>query len=491
VLAALENVPLGVSITARRGDEAIRLYANRALAEMVGVPFDQFVLASPLAALAPEELERFRALVAAWQGTPQPGLLETRITGPDGRRVPVEIRSGGTKVGELPLTVNFVTDLGPRLAMEAAVRDSEARFRGLCEACPDAIMVMSGGRVVYANVAAARVLRFDAPEALLARPVDELVVAEELAFMRERIAAVSSGQRLTPFEYRARAGDGEVVRLEVSSIAIIYQGAPAVLGVARDITERKRLQAELLRADRMAAVGTLAAGVAHEVNNPLTYVLIHLRRLRGMLPEMIGSHRDRARVEQLLAEVEDGSERVARIVRDLLAFARPGGEEPLPVVVSDVWESVLHLAASSFEKRVRVVRRLGTLPAVVGDPARLAQVFLNLLLNAVQALAPIDPSLASIEIGGRIEGDVVVIDVDDNGNGIPERSRSQVFEPFYTTKPPGQGTGLGLAISRMIIEAYGGSIQAAESPSGGARLTLRLRVYAPGERQPATHLEER
>jgi PAS domain S-box-containing protein len=476
LLAALDSAPIGVSMTVSEGSALYRLYGNRALAGMIGADFEDFLSGPPMATVAPEERERMQGFVDNWDHA-RPMVVETKIVAKDGTRVPVEVRVGAVTVEGKHVAVNFLTDLTERQRMEQAVRDSEARFRLLCEGCPDTITVFSDGRMVYANPAAVKLLGFDSPEELMARPVSELVVADEVELMRARMGEVARGALLVPVEYRGRCKDGSVVSMEISSIAIQFRGKPAILGVGRDTTERKRLQAELMRADRMATVGTLAAGVAHEVNNPLTYVLIHLRRLRGMLPELASGHRDRDRVEQLLSEAESGAERVARIVRDLLAFARPGGEEPQPVVVQDVWESVLHLAASSIDGNAKLVRHFGIVPPAMGDPARMAQVFLNLLLNAVQSLEGKDPQRSEIVITVGSEGDHIRVDVDDNGPGIPEALRTRVFEPFFTTKAPGRGTGLGLAISRTIVEAYGGSIEVGASPAGGARLTLLLRTW--------------
>jgi PAS domain S-box-containing protein len=405
-------------------------------------------------------------------------VVETSLATRDGRRRPVEIRTGSVGVRGQTVTLSVVADVSARHEMEDALRASEARFRKLAEAAPDTITVIAGGKFVYANPAAVRVLGFADAEELMARPLDELLFADETQVMMARIRDREQGRQLTPREYHGRRKDGSVATLEISAIAIEYGGQPAVLAIGRDVSARKRLQAELMRADRMATIGTLAAGVAHEINNPLTYVLIHLRRLRSLLPPLVPSAADRAKIDQLVAEAVDGSERVARIVRDLLTFARPGNDEMQAVHVAEVLDSVLHLARASIEVRARLVRDYAEVPAAYADAPRLAQVFLNLVLNAVQAFTVDDIERNAITVRLLEEGGWIVVEVADNGPGIRSSDLSRVFEPFFTTKPPGTGTGLGLTISRTLVESFGGELLVESRPGEGATLRVRLRPWA-------------
>jgi PAS domain S-box-containing protein len=476
IVAALDEIPVGVSVTSIVDGAPVRLYANRALAQMIGTSLEELLASPPIMTVAPEERQRMAAVARAW-GEGKATIVETVILTQDGRRLPVEVRVGGTVVDGLPITISLLTDLSARLAIEAALRESEARFRQLAEAAPDTITVVSGGRFVYVNPAAVRVFGFDSADELMARPLDDLLYADEARVMMERIRGHAAGVALTPREYVGRRKDGGKAILEISAIAIMYRGEPAVLAFGRDVSERKRMQAELMRADRMAMIGTLATGVAHEVNNPLTYVLVHLRRLRALLPAMIPQAGDRARVEQLVSEALDGSERVARIVRDLLSFARPGGDEGQAVEVAGVLDSVILLARSSLEQRVRVERRYEVVPPAHADAARLAQVFLNLVLNAVQAFSADAPARNQIVASVRGDRSWIEIEIADNGPGIAGQDLQRVFDPFFTTKPPGSGTGLGLTISRAIVEAFGGELTLRSEEGSGARAIVRLRAW--------------
>jgi C4-dicarboxylate-specific signal transduction histidine kinase len=226
----------------------------------------------------------------------------------------------------------------------------------------------------------------------------------------------------------------------------------------------------LLRSERLAAVGLLAAGIAHEVGNPLGAIAGYAALAREKLD---GGRGDAALVDDFLARIAAETARIDAIVRGLLDFARPAPSAPTPVRVAPAVDAAVRLARMQPRCRDVSVRRLGLdgLPPVVADERRLAQVLLNLLLNAADAMG----GRGEVVIAGRAEGGAVVVDVEDSGPGIPEAVRPRIFDPFFTTKEPGQGTGLGLAVCHGIVESFGGSIEAGCAEGGGARLRLTLR----------------
>jgi C4-dicarboxylate-specific signal transduction histidine kinase len=283
---------------------------------------------------------------------------------------------------------------------------------------------------------------------------------------------------LAPREYHGRRRDGSIATLEISSRSIHYQGQPATLALGRDTTQRNRSQAEIVHADRMSTLGTLATSIAHEVNNPLTYVIAHLRRLGALMKEVVPDAAGRREVEKLVGEALDGSERVARIVRDLLRFAHPGQAENQALSIFEVLDSVLNLVQPAAFGRGRIVRLPAEdIPAVQGDPSRLVQVFLNLVLNAVQAFDSAEPERNEVTIGVAQKGDFVEVTIADNGPGIAMKDVGRVFEPFFTTKPPGTGVGLGLTIARSIVESFGGDLALSSMPGEGTRVVVRLRRW--------------
>ncbi|HHL38999.1 MAG TPA: PAS domain-containing protein [Deltaproteobacteria bacterium] len=246
--------------------------------------------------------------------------------------------------------------------------------------------------------------------------------------------------------------DGRMVRLEI----------------AVDITERKTLEEEKLRANRLAAVGRLAAGVAHEINNPLANASLNVQMLKDMLSAAGGS-RD---VMRKLEGVEKNVDRAAHIASELLDFSRSQRRETVKIDINKVVEDAL-MAVDYQMEGVEVKRRLALLPPVKGSPERLEQVFVNLLKNSIEAM----PDGGEIDVTTRRDGAFVVVEIRDSGVGIGDDDLPRVFEPFFTTKEAGEGLGFGLAISYGIVAEHGGSIAIESGPGSGTTAVVRLPVH--------------
>jgi two-component system cell cycle sensor histidine kinase/response regulator CckA len=288
--------------------------------------------------------------------------------------------------------------------------------------------------------------------------------------------------------YRVRRYDGTTVHLEVSSVYLEYEGTPAVLSIGRDVTERKVLERRLAQADRLAALGTLAAGVAHEINNPLAYVMLNLEWVARKLP---GVRSDAASLEGLtamLSEARQGVERVSTIVRELRSFSRIDGEMRAPVDLGAVVESALKIAGHEVRPRARVVASCEAVRPVMASESRLEQVVVNLLLNAAQAMPNENVDRNEIRVSVRPDGDGhAVLEVTDNGPGVPADVMPRIFDPFFTTKPVGLGTGLGLSICHGIVMSLGGRIAVYSEPGEGATFRVRLPTVEPrGEDGPVS-----
>ncbi len=236
-------------------------------------------------------------------------------------------------------------------------------------------------------------------------------------------------------------------------------------------------------AERMASLGRLAAGVAHEINNPLAYVLGSVELLERALAEIGSLHPEAARTGEIifdaqaaLSNAKDGVERIRSIVRDLAAFSRAVPDSRRPVDVEAVLESTINLAWNELRHRARIIRSFGGVPELLGDEGRLAQVFLNLLLNACQAIP--DSREGIIRISTLSEGGTVSVCLEDNGIGIAAKDLPFVFEPFFTNKA---GSGLGLAICRNVVTALGGTITVDSQPDVGSRFTVTLQAVGAAE----------
>ncbi len=476
VLAAIEQAGLGLTIIRIKGTTLERIYSNARFCELTGYTSEEIRAIVPTALVPPGERERLQEMNRRFAaGGAFPPSVETVIVNKAGEQVPVEASMANVPFGDGSVTVTFVRDIRERLQAASALRESEARFRTLAEASVDSITVIAGGRFVYANPAAARVLGFSTAEELLARPLSQLLLdADEARAMGERMGRILQGEALPPREYRGRRKDGSIAVMEISTTPITYDGRPGVLSFGRDTSERRSWQAQLMRNDRLAAIGLLAASVAHEVNNPLTYMLLHLERLAELVPGAVADPSARQRLADTIAAARDGGERVRIIVRDLLSVARHD-HEASSISVTDVVDTSLKLAGVALGERAEVVRRTADVSPVIANPGRLSQVFVNLLLNAADAFeGPAPDNRIEIEIAE--DGDHVVVAVTDNGRGIAEHDLGRVFEPLFTTKPRGSSTGLGLTICKGIVDELGGAISAASRPGRGTRMEVRLPV---------------
>lgn len=246
--------------------------------------------------------------------------------------------------------------------------------------------------------------------------------------------------------------------------------------------ERKRAQARQLELGRLSSLGTLAAGVAHEINNPLTFVSGNItvameRCRRASEAESLEAARGMLLgVSKALAEAMVGANRIQNVVRGLSAFARPSAAEAVPLDVVEVLEIASQLTQNEVRHRAMLVRDYGDLPHVRGSKARLGQVFVNLLLNAAQAIPEGRAHDNQIRITARAEADSVVVEISDTGRGIAPEMLGHIYEPFFTTKPVGVGMGLGLSICHAAMQAMGGSIDVESELGKGAtfRVTLPL-----------------
>ncbi len=320
-------------------------------------------------------------------------------------------------------------------------------------------------------------------------------VADGASAARELPASAQEDPRPAPVEIRVDR-DRRVLRLTGAALAGPARGAVVVL--VEDVTGQRAMQSQLIHSEKMAAIGQLVSGVAHELNNPLTTIagLSELLVQPGMLP-------DPAPAREHLRVIHAQAERAGRIVRNLLTFARKGGQDRTPVDLNDVVSRTALLIAYDLQQRqIDLVRELSPQPvAVLGDRQELQQVLLNLIMNAAQALAGVEAGhprrlvLATARQAGE-----ALLRVTDSGPGVPAAQVAHLFTPFFTTKAPGQGTGLGLSLSYGMVEAHGGRITYEPAQGGGAEFTVRLPLHdaerpaaAPGRRvlvvddDPAVH----
>jgi len=378
--------------------------------------------------------------------------------------------------------------------MEKRLRERERWLATTMRSIGDAIVSTdAAGNVNYMNPVAERLTGWKIEDAR-GRPSGEV-----LRLVEERSRAVIPNPLDAALrEARTLNVDGVLVRDGAQELFVSDSSAPimgedgAALGavmVFRDVSERRQLQRQLELSERLATVGTMSAGVAHEVNNPLSYILANISMaldgIRGRKNNPAAAADDRSwmdEIERGLMDAEIGATRVAKIVGDLRNFARPTPESREQVDLSEVLDWCIDVTGNELRPRGRVVKQFGEAPRIDAPSARLGQVFVNLLINAAHALDTGRREANEVIVTTRTdELGRAVVEIRDNGCGMSPEILERVFEPFFTTKEVGQGTGLGLSVCHGIVESIGGTI-AFESERGKGTL---VRVTLPAGRSVA------
>ncbi|MFQ3682016.1 response regulator [Roseiflexus sp.] len=370
------------------------------------------------------------------------------------------------------------------------VKQSESRYRDLFDNANDLIFTLDSRFNIRSINKVGPTITGYAYDDLIGRPLRDMIFDDAWASVERRIANVLRGQIVPPFELQFRRRDEETVLLEVSA-RLIRDGnrSEAIHCIARDLTERRRLEEQLIKAEKLSAIGQLVAGVAHEVNNPLTSI-------SGYTQLMLRDKNLPPSVREDLQHINTQAERAARIVQNLLMFAREHKPQRTLVDINQVLRSTLALRAYQLRvDNITVVTDFAPdLPPTVADPHQLQQVFLNLINNAHQAMTErgdkgtltLRTSVAQYVGEDGHEESWIRVAVNDTGIGISPRNLSRIFDPFFTTKPIGQGTGLGLSICFGIIQEHGGRIRAESEVGVGTTMYVELPLTQAYEMAPET-----
>jgi two-component system NtrC family sensor kinase len=357
------------------------------------------------------------------------------------------------------------------------LRQAEWRFRTLFRAAPDAVFtVLQSGRIREANDAVRDLTGLD-PLQVVGHPVVDLVTEADRQKLLNALGATFEG---TPTRVEVSFQSDTLSRpmpsrriVAVAMSRLPEADPPSVLIVGRDVTAEREMRVRLMESDRLAAVGELVAGVAHEVNNPLSSISAFAQLL---LRDGGLSASQRESIEVIKSETL----RASQVVKDLLAFARRSEPQREPLDLNAVVHRTLRLRGYQLtSNKIHVETDLTTeLPPVVGDARQLQQVCLNLVTNAIQAMATTGTP-GTLTITTRRDGPHVVLEMRDTGHGIPDGVKAHIFEPFFTTKGEGEGTGLGLSVSYGIVTAHGGTIEVPATSAAGT--TFRVTLPAAGE----------
>jgi PAS domain S-box-containing protein len=435
-----------------------------------------------------------------------PGHLRTRFRRSDGTTFPVDVTGRFVRHGGREYVVATARDITDQLASEAALRQSEAQYRSLAESAIDGIVIVQDGRVVFANQRMGEILGRDV-EAIVGRPYEEFIWPEERERLRENYRRRLRGESVPDsYETAALHADGSHLPIEISAAVIPRGESTATLAYIRDITERKQTQEALVRAERLAAIGTLAGGVAHEFNN-INVSILGFSQLALENPDLDDELRD------WLSRIRRGAQRAGTITRNLLTFSRGSPASDQQASLVDVVENTLQLVGREFEiEGIVLDLRLRPIPETQMDPSQIGQVVLNLLINARHALMDRPDPTITITTGRAPHPPgtqtntppprgYIYVSFADNGCGIEPHTLERIFTPFFSTKGEhaessgGQsrirGSGLGLSISHAIVEEHGGEIRVQSAPGEGSIFTVWLPIRHPiredeaGESGPA------
>ncbi len=361
--------------------------------------------------------------------------------------------------------------------------DRASRLVALFDCTSDAIIGADpDGLVVDWNAAAQRLFGY-APDEIIGRHIRMLVPQEGRASQRNILQGLARGRVIQDLETVRRAKDGSLIDVSMT-VSRVTADDGTVLGtcaILRDLTDRMKVRQKLRDAERLACLGAVSAGAAHEISNPLTYVLGNLELLEAELHDLPINAARRKELALAVADVRDGAERIAHVVGGLKNLGRAAHMARTPVDLHHVLEVAARLANNEIRHRARLVREFGPVPVVHGDESRLVQVFVNLLLNAAQALPAGEVENHQVTLTARTsESGQAVVEVGDTGPGVDTAVLARMFEPFVTTRPGGSGMGLGLSICRDIVAAHDGTISVYRTDHGVTvfRVTLAGRATA-------------
>ncbi len=370
-------------------------------------------------------------------------------------------------------------DVTERKRAEEQRQESEERYRRLVEYSPDAIAVHYDGKFVYANPASLKLIGASDESQLLGLPFLDIIHPDYKDAVRQRISSGMKDQKaLPPMEEKFIRFDGVVVDVIVTSLPIVFQGKPAIQVVARDITEQKKLQSQLLQSQKIQSIGTLAGGIAHDFNNILAIILGYSQ----MLEKRKGDTRKHA---EGVAAINQAVERGAALVRQILTFARKTDVAIQPLSIPDLVHEIISMLKQTFPRIITFTQTYSPdLPDILADRTQIHQALLNLCVNARDAM----PNGGSITIKAeqRTQEQVhkrfptadeemyVCISVSDTGVGMDEATYLRVFDPFFTTKEKGKGTGLGLSVVYGIVQSHHGFIDIESHIGQGTTFSLFL-----------------
>jgi len=471
---------LGVELMCTFGDDLRLQLANSAWEQTLGIPLG-LLRSRPLDHFIVEaERDEVRSRLLQLFADDEPSevvVFRTRMQHDDDSFVRLEWSARAAR-GKVYAVARDITSQSEQ---EETLRERERTLRAVFEGMREGVVMQAAsGAIVANNAAAEEVLGLTGDQLRGRTSVDERwrsVHADGTPYPGEEHASMRSlrsGERITNDIMGVHKPNGALTWLSINSVPLFddegsraeEDGVPtpyAVVSTFRDITDERQqqqLKERLMSQERLVTTGTLAAGVGHEINNPLSYILSNAHLALEEVRDIAGGSPSGrlSELEDMLHDVKEGAVRIQRIVRGLKGLAREDSEM-VPTRIEDVLDMSVHMAMHEIRQRATLISDVAELPVVIADSSRLGQVFVNLLVNAAQAFERSDPAHNVIRMQAHEESGFVRIRISDNGPGMPLDVKSRIFDPFFTTKPVGVGTGLGLSITHTIVHAHQGRVE--------------------------------
>ncbi|WP_051328118.1 PAS domain-containing hybrid sensor histidine kinase/response regulator [Desulfatirhabdium butyrativorans] len=472
------------------------IHFNRSVSAVLGYSPEQ-VASLTLKDLCPDLAMR---IIAQWAGDTNPGAavaadaMASDLFTQSGTAVPIEATFGMRSMHGRMLGIVVARQIGERLQAERQLKESEARYRRVIENADEAIFVLQRDMIRFANRQTASILPVSEQE-LYATPFWQMLHPSDQAYARhlsnpDQIPV----ERATPKTLRWLGPNGDIHWIELHQVAVTWEGKPATLNFARDITQSKQLEEQLRQSRKMEAIGTLAGGIAHDFNNILSIII-------GNLELALDSAQTPDAIRKQLLEMHRAGLKARDVLRQLLSFSRKSEITHQPIEPAATAAEAIRLLRSSIPSSIDIqFQKEGTIGAISADPTQFQQIILNLGTNAFHAMenessGRISLTLRNAELKDGLRspfanlppGHYLQMVFSDTGRGIEAGNLHRIFDPYFTTKAPGRGTGMGLAVVHGIVQNHGGAITVASEPGQGTTFYL----YFPTTTQTATSHKEK
>jgi PAS domain S-box-containing protein len=405
------------------------------------------------------------------------------------------------KHGKVEMLEGFLTDITERKRFRDALEDSEKRFRTLIEESPIGISIVRNLTYTYSNRSHAKIFGFDDPLEIIGTPVENRIAPPNRQMVKDLSQKLRSGEiTSTQFETVGVRKNGSQFPYLVSSAAIKLSDGSSSITFGVDITERQQALQLMVQSEKMTMIAGMAAGIAHEVNNPLGIISQDLQNLErrfspalqanikvadelGVDLDAVNIYMDRREITNYIATMRNAVKRASAIISNMLQFSRQSDATHQLFNLNDILDQSIKLASSDYDLRKKYDFKNVTitkiydehLPMSLGSVSELEQVFINLLKNAAQAMFEAGTINPTITMSSSHTNDHIIVTIRDNGPGMSEEVRKRIFDPFFTTKEIGLGTGLGLSVSHSIItKNHGGEITVESQPGQGACFNIKF-----------------